>query len=251
MATETTIPILPCRDIDEIADFYRVLGFERTYRQTRPNPYAVLRRGGIELHFAAISGFDPERSYGSCIVAVEDTADLFEEFAAGMRAAYGRLLVSGIPRITRPRRRRNTGSSPGFSVVDPGGNWIRVFGRGTDGPAEEAAAAPAVPLARALENAIVLGEAKGDHRQAAKILDGKLAGDGAGLPAATLVEALVYRAELAVRLDDPGTAELLLDRVEATALDTAQRARLADALANAAELRTTVRADRAGRERHG
>jgi hypothetical protein len=43
---------------------------------------------------------------------------------AGLRAAYGKLPVTGIPRITRPRRKQ--GAAGGFTVVDPGGNWLRV-----------------------------------------------------------------------------------------------------------------------------
>lgn len=244
MADATTVPILPCRDIDEIADFYRMLGFDRTYRQTRPNPYVIVQRGGIDLHFAAIAGFDPEQSYGSCIVAVDDTAELFEVFAAGMRAVHGRLLLSGIPRITRPRKRKNTGGTTGFTVVDPGGNWIRVFRRSGAARADEGGDTTGGPLARTLENAVVLGESKGDHRQAAKILDGKLAKDE-DAPVTTLVEALVYRAELAIRLDDPGSAETLLARVRRTVLDDTQRERLADTLANAAELET-ARAETTG-----
>ncbi|MEV0201048.1 VOC family protein [Nonomuraea sp. NPDC050691] len=242
---ETVIPILPCRDIDEIAAFYGMLGFDRTYRQTRPNPYVALRRDGIELHFAGISGFDPEQSYGSCIVAVDDTAELFEDFATRMRAAHGKLLLTGIPRITRPRKRKNTGDVPGFSVVDPGGNWIRVFRSTAEPVPADPGDAESGPLARALENAIVQGDARGDTRQAAKILDGKLDGADDLTPVVTLVEALVYRAELAVRLDDPDTAARLLVRVAGTALDDSQRERLADALANAADLELAVRDRRA------
>lgn len=39
MANETTIPLLPCRSLDDVAPFYQALGFEITYRQERPNPY--------------------------------------------------------------------------------------------------------------------------------------------------------------------------------------------------------------------
>ena len=50
VAGEVTIPILPCGTIDEIADFYRMLGFAVSYRQTRPNPYTVVRREDIERY---------------------------------------------------------------------------------------------------------------------------------------------------------------------------------------------------------
>jgi len=43
LANELTVPALPCRSIDEIEAFYTALGFTRTYRQVRPNPYLALR----------------------------------------------------------------------------------------------------------------------------------------------------------------------------------------------------------------
>ncbi|GAA3740528.1 hypothetical protein HDA32_002616 [Spinactinospora alkalitolerans] len=64
-----------------------------------------------------------------------------------MRSVHGGLLLSGIPRITRPRKRKNTGNTSGFTVVDPGGNWIRIF-RGNDAQRER--------LADALANAAEL-----------------------------------------------------------------------------------------------
>ena len=65
MAGERMIPLLPCASIDVIADFADALGFEVTYRQTRPNPYLALRREGIELHYFGMDGFRPEDSYGT------------------------------------------------------------------------------------------------------------------------------------------------------------------------------------------
>lgn len=44
-----------------------------------------------------------------------------------MREVHGKLLMSGIPRTTRPRKDKNTGVTGGFTVIDPGGNWIRIF----------------------------------------------------------------------------------------------------------------------------
>ena len=38
MANEITVPLLPCRDIDEIVDFYSMLGFTQTYYQAAPEP---------------------------------------------------------------------------------------------------------------------------------------------------------------------------------------------------------------------
>jgi catechol 2,3-dioxygenase-like lactoylglutathione lyase family enzyme len=129
MADDRTVPILPCSDIDVMIAFYEALGFRCTYRQVRPNPYAVLERGAIGLHFGAFDGFEPANSYGSCIVVTDDADALYADFAAGIRAMEGRLPVTGIPRFTRPRKKLDV--VHGFSVVDPGGNWIRVVQRGT------------------------------------------------------------------------------------------------------------------------
>lgn len=48
MAGERMFPILPCRDIDEAIAFYAALGFKKTYRQLRPNPYAAVARGEMQ-----------------------------------------------------------------------------------------------------------------------------------------------------------------------------------------------------------
>ncbi|TGJ97203.1 hypothetical protein DLJ96_04140, partial [Actinotalea fermentans ATCC 43279 = JCM 9966 = DSM 3133] len=149
MANETMVPLLPCASIDEIHDFAVALGFEVTYRQTRPNPYLALRRGGIDLHYFAMDGFRPEDSYGSCLVVVDDTEPLYEAWAAGLRALHGKLPLSGFPRITRPRRRANAGGLSGFSLVDPAGNWLRVVRRPEDpDPGTEDLAVPGASAGR-------------------------------------------------------------------------------------------------------
>ncbi|MET4226521.1 hypothetical protein [Oerskovia enterophila] len=243
MANESMVPLLPCASIDETGDFAAALGFEVTYRQTRPNPYLALRREGIDLHYFGIEGFRPENSYGSCLVVVDDTEPLYDAWAAGLRAAHGRLPLSGFPRITRPRRRANADGLSGFSLVDPSGNWIRVVRRAADSPASDAVDAAEATgsvsdvaaggvdaaelgaalegesrLLRAVSNAVVQADSRGDVGQAAKILDGALRREEAlaeaGASARDRVEAQAYRAELAVRLDDAGTARRMLDEVD-------------------------------------
>ncbi|GAA2505777.1 hypothetical protein Ahu01nite_042670 [Winogradskya humida] len=65
MAHEVTVPLLPCGSIDDIADFYQALGFEVTYRQTKPNPYVAIRREDLHLHFFGMPDFDAATSYGT------------------------------------------------------------------------------------------------------------------------------------------------------------------------------------------
>ncbi|MGW2288304.1 VOC family protein [Streptomyces phaeochromogenes] len=236
MANEVTIPLLPCRSIDEITEFYGTLGFTTTYRQTRPNPYVAVQREDLQLHFGGIEGFDPEQSYGSCVVIVPDTGAIHQAFADAMRAAYGKVLVSGIPRMTSPRRRKNTGKRSGFSVVDPGGNWIRFFPATEDKDAPDETSYPTGRLTKALENAIVLGDSKGDTHQAARILDATLTRERASAHPVELVETLVYRTELALRLDDAPRARALLTEVDGVPLGDGERARLTNTLAVAREL---------------
>ncbi|MFD5830407.1 hypothetical protein [Lentzea sp. NPDC060358] len=189
MANELTIPLLPCVDIDEMAAFYEMLGFSTTYRQTKPNPYVALRREDLNLHFYGMPGHVPEDSHSTCVVIVEDTGPLYEAFAAGMRAVHGKVLISGIPRMTRPRLRNDRYT--GFAVVDPGGNWIRI----SKGVTEPAAT---TPLGRAMENAARQADARGDERQALKILEGALAKASGTEP--ELADARAYRDELVERI---------------------------------------------------
>ena len=81
---------MPCGSIDQVEDFYRCLGFTRTYRQVRPNPYVALERDDIALGFFGMPGFDPADSYGSCVVIVPDIAALHAAFATGLRERYGK-----------------------------------------------------------------------------------------------------------------------------------------------------------------
>ena len=92
----------------------------------------MVRREDLELHFAAVPGYDPEVALGSVIVTVPDADELHAAWAAGLRAHLGRVPVAGTPRLLRPRRKQ--GTATGFTLVDPGGNWIRVYRAG--GPGE-------------------------------------------------------------------------------------------------------------------
>ena len=84
MTNEICIPLLPCHSIDETLTFYRALDFEVTYQQAKPNLYAVVQRGGIELHFFAMQG-RLSRSRREC----ESSADSLRISAAGRAAFVG------------------------------------------------------------------------------------------------------------------------------------------------------------------
>jgi hypothetical protein len=226
MADEITIPILPCTSLDDSVPFYEALGFVCTYRQNRPNPYAVVSRDDIHIHLFALEGFDPEQSYGSVIIAVPDPDMLYEDFAEGLRVSYGKLPSAGIPRILRPRQKQGTVRS--FSIVDPGGNWLRISKLGDT--EEESEADRTTGLARVIDNAARQGDARGDDAFAIKLLDNGLA-KYTDAPGSERVQALLYRAELAVRLGDLPGATASLAEARAVALTDEEALAVADDIA--------------------
>ena len=231
---ETTIPILPCASIDAVIEFYEALGFAVTYRQQRPNTYAVVERGGICLHFFTMKGYDPAQSYSTCYVTTTDVDRLYTAFTTGLKSALGRVPSRGIPRIGALRD-LSYGTRQ-FIVTDPGGNAIRI-----GQPLEQAAVrAPRTRLERALETAVLLGDSKGDDAAAARVVDNALAATGEEPPPVPRVRALVLRADLAIRLGDPGRARRLLDEVAGVELDEADRTALADDLKRARDLTDQV-----------
>ncbi|MCB8944748.1 MAG: VOC family protein [Ardenticatenaceae bacterium] len=230
MANERTYPCLPCRDIDEAIAFYEALGFTRTYRQLRPNPYAVVQREDIHIHLFGMPDFDPAASYGTVIIVVPDPDALYHEFAAGLRAAYKKLPTSGIPRILRPRKK--FGTVYGFSVVDVGGNWLRIS---KAGDTEPEAGDEATGLAGFVNVAARLGDAHGDEALALKTLENGLK-KFPDAPALDRTRAYLYRAELAVRLENKELAQASLAAAEAIVLSETERASLVEEFAQTMEL---------------
>jgi catechol 2,3-dioxygenase-like lactoylglutathione lyase family enzyme len=231
MANERTYPILPCREIDESIAFYETLGFKKTYRQVRPNPSAVVALEDIHIHLFGMDGFNPADSYGSVIIVVPDPESLYRAFAAGLREAYGKLPVTGIPRILRPRKKYGTVS--GFTVIDPGGNWLRVYKLGDS--EEEASLEKVEGLAQIIRVAARLGDARGDEAVALKTLENGIK----RFPEALTIErakAYLYRAELAIRTNNYELAQLSLTLAKSLELTDAERTTIADEFNHVATL---------------
>lgn len=209
MTGERTYPVLPCADLDDALAFYRALGFAVTYAQWRPYPAAVVALEDIHIHLGGIDGFVAADSYASAIITVPDPEALHRSFSAGLREAYGKVPVKGIPRIL-PQRRK-AGTATGFSVVDVGGNWLRFY-RSEATEDEESRTG----LARVIDVAARQGDSRGDERQAIVVLDAGIARHPQA-PPAEMFEAIAYRAELKARLgidasEDIAAAEALLVR---------------------------------------
>lgn len=149
---------------------------------------------------------------------VPDADTLYRAFADGLRAAYGKVPRAGIP-------------VAGFSVVDPGESWLRAYRCGDSEDAQEKVRG----LALVVRSAARQGDARGDDAAALKMLDAGLARH-AGAPTIERLPALVYRAELAVRMGDRERVVATLADIRALDLDDAARVIAAPDLATAAEI---------------
>ncbi|WP_035770571.1 hypothetical protein [Arthrobacter castelli] len=225
--SERTIPILTCRNLDDVLPFYEALGFVVTFRQERPNPYLCLQRGDIDIHFASVAAFEPEDSLGSIILLTSDTGRLFDEFAAGLKERFGKLPVAGIPRITRPRRKQ--GTAGGFSVIDPGGNWIRISSSNDE--QDEATGV----FKRVMLNAARQGDARGDTATAISVLETGLHRHADARPV-ECAPVLSYLAELLIRNGQTRRANEVLSELQSLDLTESEKDAVSDEIAAAAEL---------------
>ncbi|WP_205470958.1 VOC family protein [Nocardioides sp. SYSU D00038] len=198
MSPPRAVPVLPCASLDDAERFAAALGFGVVHRREQPEPYLVLRDDdGIEVHYAEVPGLAPDDSVASCLVVVPDPRAVYERWAAGLRARYGELPTTGVPRVVPPRGRE--GDRASFTVVDVGGSWWRVVPERID--AEEPIT-PGGPLRRALARARVLGDDEAAPLRARAALRAAWTGAGRGEPEADRREAATYLAELARRCDD-------------------------------------------------
>lgn len=197
---ETTVPLLPCASVEETLAFYEALGFEATYRQSKPYVYLALQWSGFQLHFGpAPKGLDPAREEsGSCLVMVDAVAPYHAAFVAAMRRVYGKVLASGLPRITRYR----PGASR-FTLVDPSGNSILFIQRDEPAELEYGGSKKLTGLAKALDNARILREFKNDDLQAFRALKSSMRRHHANASAVERAIALCHLIDLATVLGEP------------------------------------------------
>ena len=134
--------------------------------------------------------------------------------------------------MTRPRKKY--GTVRGFSVVDPGGNWLRIYKLGET--EEKDSAEKAEGLTQILYVAARLGDAHGDETLALKTLENGLTRFAETAGAMELVKAYLYRAELALRTKDHVLAQASLTAAKSLELTDDERAALADEIAHVTEL---------------
>ena len=210
----TTIPLLPCLDAESTVSFYEALGFTVSHRQSRPYLYLALTYTDVEVHFKEPSPhLDPvDELSGGALVMVDDVTGFHPDFAAGLKRRYGRVLATGLPRLTRLRPGQSR-----FRVYDPSGNSLIFVNR--DEPDVEYGGSSALSgLAKAHDNVRIFRDFKNDDVLAARALDTALTRYRASASRVEVARALADRAELAVALDDREFADHVRRDLEAMAL---------------------------------
>jgi catechol 2,3-dioxygenase-like lactoylglutathione lyase family enzyme len=114
---DLAIPILPSRSVNDTVAFYKRLGFDGGAHEF-DSGYAILRRGGVELHFFTHSELVPAESSAGCYIRVTDVESFYRT------CLPSHLPSTGIPRMDaledKPWGLRE------FAVVDPDGNLVRI-----------------------------------------------------------------------------------------------------------------------------
>lgn len=212
-----TIPILPCASVVEALDFWAMLGYTITYKQTRPYQYGVVERGGYALHFGYIKGLDKHtNSYTGCLVIVKDAVAVYKEFTSRFKEHSGKVPHTGIPRISRMK--------PGatrFTLTDVSGNAVIFVSHG-ERDQEEWEDADRTDLGRmtkALAVARRFRDYKNDDTMAARTLDVALKHRD-GESSREVAEVLLMRIELAAAMNDGKSANecnTILQQLDLTA----------------------------------
>lgn len=216
--TVTTIPVMACRDVDELVDFYEAMGFRTTYRQAKPYVYVAVEGRGFGLHFSRVpAGADTvNEDVGCCLIIVDDVATMHADLSATMRAAFGKVLSKGQPRITRYR----PGASR-FTLVDASGNSLIFIQADIPEDVDYGGAAHLTGLAKVLDNARILRDFKLDDKAALRAVTSGLKRKSEGATPALLGTALAVLVELATALGDDELAAQRLAELRALNLTEA------------------------------
>lgn len=228
---DIAVPVLPVRDLDVTLDFYEALGYEVTYRQTKPYVYGAIRAHGCDLNFTGPQGRETEEGVAGCLVIVDDIAARHRAFTLALRKRFGAIPAKGVGRITRFRAGQTR-----FSLIDPDGNWVIYIEKGEPEDVEYGGSEELTGLARVLDNARILRDFKTDYKAAERAIEAGLHRYGAAASRSELARAHAALAELAVALEKPEKAAERRADLRALALTADERAALAGELGAADEL---------------
>lgn len=206
-------PIFPCKSLDELLEFYQTLGFEVTYRQKSPNPYAIVEKGWFRLDFYGIKHHDPQKCYHTCYVLTDETEELYEAFTSALRNKNGKLPTRGLPRISDIRDKKSGVRE--FMFSDVAGNCIRI-GKKLDKQNVENATpeitAASERLALALDFAYKSEDEEDELEKVSKVLDKAIERDKHHY-CHNLYKVMILRADIAVAQGNTDKAIALLEEV--------------------------------------
>lgn len=120
MADHAT-PNLPSRDFAATSRFYGALGFVESWRD---EGWMILRRGGLTLEFFPCPDLDPQQSWFSCCLRLDE----LERFYAACKAAGLREMSVGYPRL-HPPQVESSGLRIAY-LVDLDGSLVRLIQNG-------------------------------------------------------------------------------------------------------------------------
>ena len=129
---------------------------------------------------------------------VDAVAPYHAAFTTAMRAAHGKVLAKGLPRITRYR----PGASR-FTVMDPSGNSIIFIQRDEPAEVEYGGSKRLQGLAKVLDNARILREFKNDDLAAFRALNSGLRRHGDTASPVEQATALAVLIELSTAFEAP------------------------------------------------
>lgn len=206
------VPILPCKSLDELLAFYTQLGFEITYHQKSPNPYAVVEMGWMRLDFYGTKHHDPKKCYHTCYILAEEADELYQQFVLALRKENGKLPTRGLPRISEIRD-KSSGVRE-FMFSDIAGNCIRI-GKKIDDTGENYSAEIAAAhkrLSLALDYAYSREDTEDEFEKVVAVLDKAIIKEAA-FPCLNLCKVMTLRADIAIQQQDYTVARKLLEQV--------------------------------------
>jgi hypothetical protein len=234
------VPILPCKSLDELLNFYKQLGFEVVYHQKSPNPYAVVEKDWIRLDFYGIKHHDPKKCYHTCYILADEADALYEQFSNALRKQSGKLPTRGLPRISEIRD-KSSGVRE-FMFSDVAGNCIRI-GRKID--STEAPEYPAEIMAANKRLSLVLDFAyrsedePDEYEKVAALLDKAIEREK-GFPCINLYKAMTLRADIAIQQENVMLAQQLLNEVKTSRLITDNKEKYKAELQRVADLEQKI-----------
>lgn len=207
-------PIFPCTSLDELLQFYQTLGFDVTYHQKSPSPYAVVEKGWIKLDFYGNKHHDPQKCYHTCYILTQEADELYQTFTDALRSKYGKLPTRGLPRISEIRDK--TSGVREFMFSDVAGNCIRIgkkINKQDDEAYTEEIKAANKRLSLALDFAYKSEDEPNEYEIVSKIYDKAIERDK-DKPCINLFKVMIHRADIAIGQGERQLAKELLEKVK-------------------------------------